>query len=321
MKNEYAIGVDIGGTNIRAAMVSFSKEGGYTVKMKVKKSTGSEPLAVLHKILDSIFSRHPEVNGIGLATAGIIDRQKGIVIRSPNIPKFSGVNLKSEMANRYKTFVVVENDANASAIGEKCAGAGKDFKNFVILTLGTGIGGGIVINNRLLPVAAEIGHMSINANGQPCACGNVGCLESYASATALIGNAVASIEKDSSSMLKNLYSGNFYKINSEDIYNAALEGDSLSRTVLREAGKNLGIGIANIINILSPDAIILAGGLSSAWNIYIDAALKEAEKRALKELFSNAKIIPSILGDEAGIIGAARFVFDKMSEHHSIKVS
>lgn len=311
MKNEYAVGVDIGGTNIRAALVSFNKEDGYIVKMKVKDSTGSEPLAVLHKILDSMLSQHPEVNGIGLAAAGIIDRQNGIVVRSPNIPKLSGVNLKSEIASHYKTFVVVENDANTSAIGEKCAGAGKDFKNFVILTLGTGIGGGIVISNRLLPVAAEIGHMSINANGQPCACGNVGCLESYASATAVVGNAVASIEKGSNSMLKNLYSGNFYKINSEDIYNAALEGDSLSRTVLREAGKNLGIGIANIINILSPDAIILAGGLSGAWNIYIDAALKEAEKRALKELFSNVKIIPSILGDEAGIIGAAKLVFEE----------
>jgi glucokinase len=315
MPNKYAIGVDIGGTNIRAALVSFSKEGGYTVKMKVKDSTGSKPLAALHNLLDSIFSQyhaqHSEIHGIGLAAAGIIDRQKGDIVRSPNIPKLSGVNLKSDIKNRYKTFVVVENDANASAIGEKCAGAGKDFQNFVILTLGTGIGGGIVINNRLLPVAAEIGHMSINANGQPCACGNVGCLESYASATAVIGNAVAKIEKGSESMLKNLYSGNVYRINSEDIYNAALEGDSLSRTVLREAGKNLGIGIANVINILSPDAVILAGGLSCAWNIYIDAALKEAEKRALKELYSNVKIIPSILGDEAGIIGAARLVFEE----------
>lgn len=318
MPNKYAIGVDIGGTNIRAALVSFSKEDGYTVKMKVKDSTGSEPLAVVHKLLDSLLSQYPsqniEIHGIGIAAAGIIDRQNGDIIRSPNISKLSGVNLKADIKNRYGTLVVVENDANASAIGEQCAGAGQDFKNFVMLTLGTGIGGGIVINNKLLPVAAEIGHMSINANGQPCACGNVGCLESYASATAVIGNAVAEIEKGSDSLLKSLYNGNFYRINSEDIYNAALEGDSLSRTVLREAGKNLGIGIANIINILSPDAIILAGGFSGAWNIYIDAAIKEAEKRALKELYSNVKIIPSILGDEAGIIGAARLVLEEKKQ-------
>jgi glucokinase len=108
-----------------------------------------------------------------------------------------------------------------------------------------------------------------------------------------------------------MYNGNFYKINAEDIYKAALEGDPLSRTVLREAGKSLGIGLANLVNILSPDAIILTGGLLGAWNIYVEAAIQEASKRALKELYNKVKIIPSSLGDNAGIIGAAKLVFEE----------
>jgi glucokinase len=311
MAKNYAIGVDIGGTNIRAALINTNGE----VESKVKESTGRKPVEVIHNLIDSLYSRHAkQICGIGIAVAGIIDRDAGTVLRSPNISVLTGVNLEAEIKSRYRVPIVVENDANAAAYGEKCAGAGRDFKNFIILTLGTGIGGGIVINNKLLPVAAEAGHMSIKADGQPCACGNVGCLESYASASAIIGNAVSGIEKGSSSILKNMYNGNFYKINAEDIYKAALEGDSLSRTVLREAGKSLGIGIANLVNILSPEAIILTGGLLGAWNIYVEAAIQEASKRALKELYSSVKIIPSLLGDNAGIIGAARLVFEKVSE-------
>lgn len=308
MAKNYAIGVDIGGTNIRAALINSSGE----VESKVKESTGRKPVAVLHKLIDSLYSKHSkQICGIGLAVAGIIDRDEGIVLRSPNIQGLTGVNLEAEVKSRYKTCIVVENDANAAAYGEKCAGAGRDFKSFVILTLGTGIGGGIVMNNKLLSVAAEVGHMSINANGQQCACGNVGCLESYASASAIIENAVSEVEKGNSSILRNLYNGNFYKLNAEDIYKAALDGDVLSRSVLREAGKSLGIGIANLINILSPDAIILTGGLLGAWNIYVDSAIQEASKRALKELYAKVKIIPSSLGDNAGIIGAAKLVFEE----------
>jgi len=305
---KYAIGVDIGGTNIRAALINSDGD----VELKVKELTGSDPLTVLFKLIDSLYAQQGDnIYGIGLAVAGIVDRYNGIVIRSPNIQRLTGLTLKSEIANKYNNCVVIENDANAAAYGEKCAGSGRNFRDFVTLTLGTGIGGGIVINDRLLPAAAEIGHISINANGLPCACGSIGCLETYASASAIASSAVSEIEKGKESILKDLYGGNLYKITTEDIYNAALEGDSLSRTVLKEAGKSLGIGIANIINIFSPEAVILTGGLLGAWNIYIDSAIKEASKRTLKELYQKVKIIPSLLGDDAGIIGAARLVFEE----------
>ena len=141
----------------------------------------------------------------------------------------------------------------------------------------------------------------------------MGCLELYASATAIIGNTVAELEKGGSSILKDFSNGNFYKIKAKDIYNAALEGDPLARTVLRDAGKGLGIGIASIINIMSPDAIILTGGLIGAWNIYVETAIKEASRRALKELYDNVQIIASTLGDDAGLVGAAHLILHRNS--------
>lgn len=304
---KYAISADIGGTNIRAALVNIDGD----VELKIKEPTGNNPCETLFRLFDSIYNNFSDsICGIGLAVAGLVDRQAGIVVRSPNIQKLTGLNLVEETKKRFNVHVIIENDANAAAYGEKCSGSGRNFRDFVTLTLGTGIGGGIVINSRLLPVAAEIGHMSINAEGHQCSCGNLGCLESYASAHAIISSAVSEIEKGKETILRGLYSGNFYKITTEDIYKTALEGDTLSRTVLREAGKYLGMGIANIINILSPEAIILTGGLIGAWNIYIDSAIKEASKRALKELYSRVNIIPSMLGDDAGIIGAARLIFD-----------
>ena len=306
--NKYSIGVDLGGTNIREALID--SEGKVVRRSKV--STGTDPLQVLFTLLDSAYSgKAGEVAGIGIAVAGLIDSDNGVVIRSPNIPKLDGVNLKSQIADRYKTRVVVVNDANAAAYGEKSSGAGKNIKNFVMFTLGTGIGTGIVFNDKLLPVAAEIGHMTINADGPQCPCGNVGCLELYASATAIVSKTIAELEKGNSSILKDFNNGNFYKVMAKDIYDAALEGDPLARNVLREAGKSLGLGIANIINIMSPDAIILTGGLMGAWNIYIESAIKEASKRALKELYGKVQIIASTLGDDAGLIGAAHLISNR----------
>jgi glucokinase len=308
MTKKYILGTDIGGTNIRAALVDSDGK----VHSKVKAATGKDPLAALHKLLDSVYTQHErEVRGIGIAVAGVVDRNAGIVTRSPNIPKLDGVELVAEIRKWLKADAVIENDANAAAYGEKVAGAGKEIRNFVMLTLGTGIGGGIVIDHKLLPVAAEIGHMSISAGGQQCPCGNVGCLELYASATAIISSAIAEVEKGKSSILKDFYNGNFYNIKAEDVYKAALDGDPLARTVLRDAGKSLGIGIASLINIMSPDAVILTGGLIGAWNIYVEAARQEASKRAFKELYGKVKIIPSSLGDDAGMIGAAHLILDQ----------
>lgn len=305
MKTEkkYAIGIDLGGTNLRVALVSEDGE----IARKIKKPS-SEP--VLDAILSAIHEiKQTDIVGIGLGVAGVIDRKRRRISLSPNLHAIEGIDLVREIQDRFSVSVMIENDANVAALGEKIAGAGRSFDNFVLLTLGTGIGGGIIHKGELLDVSAEIGHMSINADAEKCPCGNIGCLETYASARAMIAKAVSMIEKENESILKECCKGSIYKITPEDIYKAALEGDALSREILKDAGRFLGVGIANIINIMSPEAIILTGGLVGAWNIYVQEAIKEASRRAFKELFDAVKIIPSSLGDDAGIIGAASLVF------------
>lgn len=300
---KYFIGIDLGGTNLRIALIS--EEGKVIKKIKVPSVE-----RVVESLLDSIAKIiNNDVKGIGIGVAGLIDHEKGIVLKSPNLPAIEGVNLADTLEERFKVPVFIENDANVTALGEKWLGAGKELKNFVQLTLGTGIGGGVIYNGRLLNISAEIGHMVIVASGTPCSCGNNGCLETYASAKAILSKAIYSLERGTDSILRNLYEGNFYRLTSEDIYKSALEGDGLSRDVLREAGKYLGIGITNIINIFSPQAIVLSGGLIGAWNIYVQEAIKEASKRSFKILFEKTRIIPSNLKDDAGVIGAACLAF------------
>lgn len=303
MNKRLAIGIDLGGTNLRVALVTRDGE----IIRKEKEPTSEKILDSLFRLSDSIFSE--DIAGIGLGVAGIVDRKGGKIAISPNIPALEGINLVKEIREKFRVPVFIENDANAAALGEKWIGTGKEFSDFVLFTLGTGIGGGIVKDKKLLDVAAELGHMTIKVNGEKCFCGNSGCLESYASARAIVSRVVSALEKGRESMLKQSHSGNFYKLSVEDIYRMALEGDSLARDVIKEAGKHLGIGIANIVNVMSPEAIILAGGLTGAWDIYIQEAIQEASKRAFKVLFDAVKIIPSLLGDDAGIIGSAGLVF------------
>jgi len=300
MPKPYSIGVDLGGTNLRVALVSRKGE----VLKKIKEPSTGDIFESLKKAIQTLIT--PEVEGVGIGVAGVVDRKEKKVIVSPNLPQINGMNFK-ELGLRLPLYV--ENDANAAALGEATMGAGKDYQSFVMLTLGTGVGGGIIYKGKLLAVAAEIGHMSIAADGEKCFCGNIGCLELYCSARAIIGAATRALEGGAESSLRELTQGNIYRVTTEDVYKAAMEGDNLSREVLKNAGKYLGVGIANVINIMSPDAVILSGGLLGAWNIYIEEAIREAGKRAFKSLFQKVSIIPAVLGEEAGIVGAASLVF------------
>jgi glucokinase len=306
MSKRLAIGVDLGGTNLRAALVT---ENGEVIR-KVKEPVSEEVIDLTLRLAGGFSGE--EISGIGIGVAGIIDREGGKILISPNLPAVNGVSLVSIIKEKFRVPVFIENDANAAAFGEKWVGIGKDFSNFVLFTLGTGIGGGIIHDKKLLRVAAEMGHITIHTDGEKCHCGNSGCLESYASARAILSKVISALESGRESILKGLFNGNFYKLTAEDIYRAALDGDMLAWEMLKDAGKNLGIGIASIINVMSPEAIILAGGLTGAWDIYIQEAIREASRRSFKELFNKVKIIPSLLGDDAGVIGSAGLVFENI---------
>lgn len=304
MKKHYAIGIDIGGTSLRAALVS--DEGAIVKKVKLPSSDGiTESLL---KCVGELMTG--DVAGVGFGVAGVIDRETGVVIESPNLPAIEGLQITETVRDRFGVPVFLENDANVAALGEKWLGEGKKLRSFVLISLGTGIGGSVVYDGSLMNIPAEIGHMSIVANGEKCSCGNYGCLELYASARAMLAYAIAAMESGSESVLKECCKGNMYKLTPEDIYRIALDGDTLAREVLKEAGRYLGVGISNIIHLFSPDAVILSGGLTGAWNIYIQEAIREASRRTFKRLFDSVKILPSSLGDNAGILGSSFLVFN-----------
>lgn len=303
------IGVDIGGTNIK--VVQVSEEG--NILSSMTEPTPTEPgwssdsiKNVLIKILKNILKDN--VIGIGFGIAGLIDRKKGIVIESPNIPAINGFPAKEIFEKEFALPIVVENDANTYAYGEKWIGTGMSFNNFAVLTLGTGLGGGIIYKGELFEGAAEIGHIVIEPQGRFCTCGSFGCLESYASGRAIVDRATSSLESGTKSMLTECCDGNFYKITPELVYKTALEGDNLSREVFRETGQYLGIGIANLVNIFSPEAVIIGGGLIGAWDLFIEELKKEFLKRAFKPLSTNVEILKTTLKEDGGSIGAAGLI-------------
>ena len=314
-----AIGIDIGGTNTKFVLVSedgkvLQSEQGPTPAVSAGDTEKMDDLLVKH--LRAFLNKCPETSeiaGIGMGVAGIIDRKNGKVIMSPNITAINNLPIKERFEKEFSMPVILENDANTYAYGEKWVGAGKDYNNFFVLTLGTGLGGGLIYNGDLYEGPAEVGHMTIVPSGRYCTCGSYGCLESYASGRAIVDRVVSSLEKGAESLLSKCCGGNFYKITPEIVYTTAMEGDSLSREVFREAGHFLGMGIANLINLLNLEAVIIGGGLIGSWDLFIEDIKKEVAKRAFKPLSANVEIIKSSLSHDAGSIGAAGLLLKKFS--------
>lgn len=296
------IGIDIGGTNIKIGLVSKD----YQVITLSKFPTGNNVLETLLEEIQSLFKQN-SISGIGIGVAGLVDSQ-GSIIESPNIPSLNNVPLGSILSEKFSVNIKIENDATVATIAEAHFGEGRGINRFILLTLGTGIGGGLFSDKKISSFPMEVGHISINYDGKICPCGNYGCLEAYASGRAIREMLIEKIEDGEITEAKQLYEGNFYKVTSEDIYRLAMEGDSLCRQILKDAGKALGTGIANLINLFAPEKIILTGGLSQAKNIYLETAVNEAKKRALKALVKNIDIVQSKLVDTGGVLGAVYFL-------------
>ncbi len=307
----YYLGLDIGGTYIKIGIISSEGE----ILQLCKFSTGEKPLEVVFEEIDDILKAY-KILGIGVAVAGIVDRD-GKVIEAANIKSLNDFELKKELEQRYKIQVAVENDATMATLAEAFAGEGKGCNSFILLTLGTGIGGGFWFNGKVERLPMEVGHMTINYLGKLCSCGNTGCLEAYASARALKDNLIEKLEKGENSIASTLYEGNFYKIKPEDIYKIAMDGDPLCRSIMKEGGKALGAGLSNLINLFSPEKIILTGGLSKAVNIYIETAIAEAQKRAMKGLGEKVSIVTSSLVDKGGVLGAVMALNNQLSNQNS----
>jgi len=320
---KYAIGIDIGGTKI--SLVLGTEKGKILARREIATGTRAKAKACVKELISNLGSLIREANispkqilGIGVGCPGAVNAQKGILPRSPNLPGWTGLPLKRILKKATGLSVYLANDANAAALGESFFGAGQNSKNFIYITVSTGIGGGIVIDGRLYEgsgfVAGEVGHTSIVPDGKKCACGKRGCLEAYASGTA-IGNFVRERMTKVNTIIRKFLSGN-KKISARQVGMAAREGDKLSIESYKQAGYYLGIGIANLLNILNPEKIVIGGGvLKSAHKIFWATMIKSAKQHAWPEAFRTVKIVPSQLKGHVGDLGALALVFKNQREH------
>jgi glucokinase len=302
--SEYSIGVDLGGTNLRAAAVG--RDG-----TMIENVAGSAPIeagpdavaADMEVSIQSLTQRlgQHDLAGVGIGVPGFIRMETGVVAGWGNAPAFNGYPIRDEIERRLGARVILENDANAAALGEKWMGSGRDVDDLVLLTLGTGIGGGIIIGGKVLHghlgMAGELGHLTISPNGNPCGCGNTGCVEKHASATAI--GAIA--------RLLNLGPD----LSAEDVYKLAVEGNERARTVFRSMGEALGIALANLVNIFNFPLYLLSGGPLPAWEFFAPAMLAEVERRSFTYRTAPTRIEPAKLGNQAGLYGAPYLPFQE----------
>jgi len=314
ISKEVVIGVDLGGSAIRLGVINDHGRLSGFKSIEIPQSRKKE--IVLTLITDSIrehiqnqISIGNKVLAVGIGSPGIINPDKGLVVTSPNFPGWRNVPLKSLLEKSFNLPVFLDNDANSAAFGEKWRGAGRRVNSLVCLTMGTGIGGGIILNGEVWRgahgMSGEIGHITVNPEGPKCNCGNYGCLESYSSATGMVRSAIGSIKKGTRTILLRLTTGEIKKIDAKLIHEAAIKGDRLSLNILKEAGMYLGIAIANLMNILNPDMIVLTGAVTGSWDFFMPAAMEEVERRALKTIVGRTRIVKGKLSGTAGVIGAA----------------
>jgi glucokinase len=299
--SEYSIGVDLGGTNLRAAAIT--REGKLMEKVAGTtdlKAGRERVLADITGFIDQLRQRHghDKLAGVGVGIPGFIHIKNGFIVGSNNLAVLENHPVRDDIEKRLGCKVILENDANAAALGESWIGAGQDVDDLVLLTLGTGIGGGIISGGRILHgsegMAAELGHITISPNGNPCGCGNTGCVEKHASATAIAAMARLLLGKDLTSL---------------DVFNLAKEGNERALMIFRHMGEALGIAIANLVNIFNFPLYLLSGGPLPAWDFFAPTMLAEINRRSFTFRNSPTRVERATLGNEAGLYGAAYLPF------------
>jgi len=321
--DDLVLGVDLGGTKILTAVTNsqgkmLSHDHSITPAPK-----GHE--AVIRSILES--ARHAlnqadvdisELTAVGIGAPGLSNPETGILLTSPNLPGWRDVPLRDIMQERLgkKTFLI--NDANAAALGEFYFGAARGIRNFIYITLSTGIGGGIIIDGKIysgaIGAAGEVGHMTIDDEGPICNCGNRGCWETLASGTALAREARHRIKEGVATSILEYAEGDVEKVTAQVIHSAAEQGDSLAKELIARTGYYVGVGLANLINIFNPELIVIGGGLSNIGDMLLEPAFKVAEERAYKEAFQAVRFASAGLGRNSGVLGAAAFALQEMGK-------
>ncbi len=334
----FAIGVDLGGTNLRIAAVDESG------RLLEKVTTGTQVKlgrdAVIAEMTDAIrrlagkFAVTDRLCGIGIGVPGIIDERTGMLRESPNLPGWNDYPVRAEIERRLGAPVVLENDANAAALGESWLGAARGLPTMCMITLGTGVGGGVVLNGRawhgMTGMAAELGHITVDPNGPRCGCGNRGCIEQFASATAVVRMAREAIASGRAPALARAATAPDVEFSAKFVHNLAVQGDKAAQAIFHEVGRALGVLLADLINALNLHMYVIGGGVASAWEVFapamfaevqrrsfvyaatapddVSAAISEGASASLKALKSSLRtvITRALLGSDAGLFGAAR---------------
>lgn len=333
--NDFSIGVDLGGTNLRIAAVDVNGHLVEKVTLGTKVSLGRDH--VLNDMCDAIqhlaakYKNSSQMLGIGIGVPGIIDMQTGLLRESPNLPGWADYPVRAEIERRLNTMVILENDANVAAFGEKWLGAAKEHDDMAMLTLGTGVGGGLVMGGKIWHgmngMAGEFGHTTVEPEGHPCGCGNRGCLEQYASATAVVRMAREAIAENTTCTLARAAHSDA-EFSAKSIYNLAIQGDEDAKRIFRRVGRALGIVLSTLVNSLNLPMYVVGGGVASAWEAFAPTIFEELRNRCMVYAATapadplaqgggaSAHVEPgpgrktivtrALLGSDAGLFGAAR---------------
>ena len=318
--SDVVVGIDLGGTNVKTAAVGADGR----ILGKDSRPTQSEggPEAVMENmagavagVLESAGVDRSRVQAVGIGAPGPMNWQTGIVYSPPNLPGWRDVPLAEAMSTRLGLPVYVDNDANVACYGEYWSGAGQGVDTMCLLTLGTGVGGGIVVFGRLLRgidgTAAEIGHLKVMRDGRECGCGAKGCLEAYASVTGMVRTAKEGIDEGRDTLLTTLSGGDFDQLTGKMISDAARQGDAFAEWVERETAVWIGIGISSLINLLNPERVVLSGGMIAAGEALFAPVRETAKALSFDVPARRCEIVPAGLNEDAGVVGAAACAMDR----------
>ena len=316
-KQRYIVGLDLGGTNIVAG--AMPEDGSREIAMQsqpTRAELGADGVtARIIEIIEVVIARTIEETGasrgdflgIGMGAPGPLDREHGVVIVAPNLG-WRNYPLRQVVTDAVGLPATLDNDANCATVGEWWRGAAQGGRNVVGLTIGTGIGGGIIIDGKLYhgasDVAGEIGHTTIDMTGRRCKCGNYGCLEAYASGPAIAERAREALYEDADTILLKMVDGQPERITAQTVYDAAHAGDEIAREIVRDTARFLGTGIANLLNLVNPDVVVVAGGVTHAGDALFEPLRAEVKRRAFRPAVTACRIVPGILPGSAGVVGA-----------------